>query len=600
MSYRRPIAVIDSESDPFKVGRIPKPFIWGFYDGGFMDENKPYYEFDTVEELVEFLRDKEYIVYAHNGGKFDYHYMLPFIEPFDEIMIINGRLAKFHIGICEFRDSFNIVPVPMAEYQKTEIDYSIFEPEERVKPENREKIRSYLFDDCRFLFDLVSKFVERFGVQLTQAGASMRQWQKISGLKSPNSSAEYYAEFHPYYYGGRCECFEVGLIEEPFESIDINSAYPRAMLERHPYYLEFMTLEGDTEILDFLKTAPRNEIGPAFFKVKAVSRGAFPFRDIDKSLWFPRDDEPREYYVTGWELLAAEDTMTAFIMEYQECRYFETLVSFSDYVYQFYNERKTAAKNGDKAGKLFGKLFMNSLYGKFAMNPDEFSEYAVFDPDLIGYLDESNREKWIEYKEKPFTFAGELGPFVLGRADLDEEQKRYYNIATAASVTGWVRAYLWRAAQTCDGLIYMDTDSITARKTGPVEIGPELGQWEVEGRYTRGGVAGKKLYAFKYRPGTGPIDKKTGKRKGWKLASKGVKLNARQILRVARGGKVTYNPEVPTYSVYRKPQFVQRDIISTGKTSDMKSEQVKARDKLVDNPIEVLALLENDDLDSIL
>lgn len=535
-----------------------------------MDEETPYYEFDTVEELVEFLRDKEYIVYAHNGGKFDFHYMLEYLEPFDEVMIINGRLAKFHIGICEFRDSYNIIPVPLADYQKTKIDYGIFEPEERIKPKNREKIRSYLRDDCRFLFELVSKFIERFGVQMTQAGASMRQWQKISGLKPPKSDADYYNEFYPYYYGGRCECHEVGLVDEPFEGVDLNSAYPRAMVEKHPYHLDFTTVEGDPEL-------SREETGPAFFKVKAVARGAFPYRDVDESLWYPTDNESRIYHITGWELLAAQDTGTVEDLEILECRYFETLVSFSDYVYYFYNERKIAKKNGDKANTLFGKLFMNSLYGKFAMNPDEFSEFTIFEPELVGFLDDANTEKWAEYKDKTFTFAGELGPFVLGRADLDEDQKRFYNLATAASITGWVRAHLWRAAQVCDGLIYMDTDSITARHIGPLEIGPELGQWEIEGRYVRGAVAGKKLYAFKYRANTGPKDKKTGKRKMWKIASKGVKLTARQVLKVARGGTVTYFPELPTYSVYRKPQFVNRDVKATGKTAAMKSKEVKLR-----------------------
>ena len=570
MSYRRPFAVLDCESDPFKIGRIPRPFLWGFYDGGFMDEETPYYEFETAEQVAEFLRDKEYVVYAHNGGKFDFHYMLEHIEPFDNVMIISGRLAKFHIGICEFRDSFNILPVPLADYQKTQIDYSIFEEKERDKPKNREEIRAYLRDDCRFLYELIEKFIDRFGMNLTQAGASMKQWQKISQLKAPKSTPEFYAEFQPYYYGGRCECFEVGEIKEPFQSVDINSAYPRAMLEKHPYFLDYMTEDGDAGLT-------REETGPAFFKVRAVARGAFPFRDIDDSLWFPRDDEPREYFITGWELLAAQDTGTVEDLEILETRYFSPLVSFSDYVHQFYNERKLAAKQGDKAGKLFGKLFMNSLYGKFAMNPDEFNEFAVFEPELVGYLDEGNREKWVEYNEKPFVFAGELGPYVLGRADLDEDEKNFYNIATAASVTGWVRAYLWRAVQQCEGVIYTDTDCVVARKIGPVEIGPELGQWEIEGEYTRGAVAGKKLYAFKYKAGTGPKDKKTGKRKTWKLASKGVKLTAGQILKVARGGTVEYMPEVPTYSVYQKPQFINRLVKATGKTAAMKSEQVKSR-----------------------
>jgi len=567
MSYRRPFAVLDCESDPFKIGRVPQPFIWGFWDGGYMDEKTPYYEFSTAQEVADFLCDKEYIVYAHNGGKFDFHYMLEHIEPFDEVMIISGRLAKFHIGICEFRDSYNIIPVPLAEYQKTEIDYGIFEPEERVKPKNLQQIRSYLRDDCRFLFELVGQFIARYGMQMTQAAASMAQWKKISGLKAPESNAEYYAEFHPYYYGGRCECHEVGIIEEPFESVDINSAYPRAMIEKHPYFLEYTTLDHAPDL-------PCEEIGPSFYTVRAVSRGAFPFRDSDGSLWFPRDDISRTYHITGWELLAAQDTGTVEDLEVLECKVFSTLISFSDYVYKFYNERKLAAKKGDKAGKLFGKLFMNSLYGKFAMNPDEYHDYIILEPEMVGYLDPDNSERWIEYEERAFDFAGEIGPWVLGRSPLEDESKRFYNIATAASVTGWVRAYLWRAAQECEGLIYMDTDAITARKIGPVEIGPELGQWEIEGQYTRGGVAGKKLYAFKYKAGSGPKDKKTGKRKTWKIASKGVKLTAGQIMKVARGQKVTYRPMVPTYSVYQKPQFINRDVKATGKTADMKSREL--------------------------
>ncbi len=570
MTYRRPIAVVDCESDPFKFGRVPVPFIWGFWDNGYLDPDTPYYEFETAAEMVAFLRDKEYIVYAHNGGKFDYHYMLDFIEPFDDIMIINGRLAKFHIGICEFRDSYNIIPVPLAQYQKTEIDYGIFERKERDKLKNREKIRSYLRDDCRFLYEIVSKFVDRFGLQMTQAGASMRQWQKISGIKTPKATPEYHEEFRPYYYGGRCECFKVGVIETPFKAVDIRSSYPFAMLSRHPYFLDYTTEAGDPGL-------SRDEMGPAFYTIRAVSRGAFPYRDRDESLWFPRDDEPREYHITGHELLAALDTGTAQDLEVLECRYFSRLISFSDYVYQFYNERQLAQRNDDKANTLFGKLFMNSLYGKYAMNPDEFFEYLLVSRDLVGYLGNKDDLELIEYEDVAYQFAGELGPHVLARAPLADEKKRYYNIATAASVTGLARANLWRAANQCSGLIYMDTDSITAHHIGALEEGPELGQWQVEGDFTQGGVAGKKLYAFKYRSGTGPIDKKTGKPKLWKLAHKGVKLNARQIMKVARGGQVTYRPEVPTYSVYQPPQFVPRVVKATGKTADTKSREAKLR-----------------------
>ena len=39
-------AVADSETDPFKHGRFPTPFIWGLYNG------KHYYEFTNTDDFV--------------------------------------------------------------------------------------------------------------------------------------------------------------------------------------------------------------------------------------------------------------------------------------------------------------------------------------------------------------------------------------------------------------------------------------------------------------------------------------------------------------------------------------------------------------------
>ncbi len=104
-TIKRVLATVDSETDPFKIGRYPKPFIWGFYDGSI------YEEFNNVRALLDFFekqfteKDIQYRVYAHNGGKFDYHFMLEHLEADTDVMIINGRLSKFNIGPTEFRDS---------------------------------------------------------------------------------------------------------------------------------------------------------------------------------------------------------------------------------------------------------------------------------------------------------------------------------------------------------------------------------------------------------------------------------------------------------------------------------------------------------------
>lgn len=82
MTVRRPICVCDSETDPFKRGRVPKPFIWGFLN----TKTNEYEEFTDTKELVDFLYGQEIIVYAHNGGKFDWHFITQYIEDWEPLL----------------------------------------------------------------------------------------------------------------------------------------------------------------------------------------------------------------------------------------------------------------------------------------------------------------------------------------------------------------------------------------------------------------------------------------------------------------------------------------------------------------------------------
>ena len=68
------IWTIDCETDPFKIGRVPKPFLRGAFDG------QEYFEFENTIDLVNFIKDKPDIFYAHNGGKFDFHFLADHIK----------------------------------------------------------------------------------------------------------------------------------------------------------------------------------------------------------------------------------------------------------------------------------------------------------------------------------------------------------------------------------------------------------------------------------------------------------------------------------------------------------------------------------------
>lgn len=611
----RKIAVIDAETDPFKIGRTQiAPFIWGFYDGEEYRcfENTRFKDgtviHDCTKKLMDFLRDKNYIIYAHNGGKFDYHFFLEHVEPWQGVKIINSRLASFKIGKCEFRDSYNILPVPLSAFAKDAMDYETMEADVRYLPENYSNIKNYLKGDCVYLHSLVSQFIEEYGQNLTIAGASMKQWEARYQRKAPKSSQKYYDKFKSYYYGGRVQCFQTGYFEKPFKMADINSAYPRAMLDRHPIDTEYTTLDNPPAAYwePFIK---RKYLGHAFFTVVAKSRGAFPWRAPSGSLFFPDDNKIRIYDVTGWELQAGMETGTVDILNVLTIHSFNTVDSFDDYILHFY-EKRLAAKGivkkcegkGDyssheylkaKAQDIFCKLFMNSLYGKFGSEPRNYSEYMVMPEEFFDALlvfaanndldpyslleqmgveaDDIEAAKTVDAFD--YDFGGTMGNLVLGARDVPENKQRYFNVATAASITGWVRAYLWRHICKSENPIYCDTDSIAADNFNDFEFSKELGEWEIEGEFKAGAVGGKKLYCFTKNDGT------------HKTASKGVRLGALDIIKVAKGEEVVYTPIAPTFSLLKAPHFVSRTVRITEtaipKTDEKTIEKVLTGKKVV-------------------
>lgn len=520
----KPFAVIDCETDPFKAGRFPAPFLWGVYS-----DVEGFVAFEETRALVEYCEARPWVFYAHNGGRFDFHFLTDWLDEFQELLVINGRLSKFEIGLAEFRDSWLILPVPLGSYDKLPIDYALFE--EGVREHHMPEIVAYLRNDCEKTYELIAGFRDEFGSHLTLAGACIKRLAKMEGLKLPRSSAGYYGDLGRYYYGGRVEVFRGGIVEGPIRVFDINSAYPWAMLDEHPYGGEMITT-----------CQPRPTVVPqGFYTVDAVVTGAFPYRADDGGLEFPADRVRRRYHVTGWELLAAERLGLIRGLRHVEQRVPVRTTNFRGYIEHYY--RKKAGSEKGSVPYILAKLAMNAAYGKFAANPSGYSEFQTAPPDSRNALREA--EGWLPYG----ISLGDLD--VLSRP-LPEGRRRYYDVATGASITGRVRAYMLEALHSVDAPLYCDTDAIVFRGEHSLPLGPELGQWDDEGTYGRAAFAGKKLYALVDGPG--------GKEK---VACKGVRLTAPEIFRVADGETVKYSPEVPTYSLSRGVSFVERKIRRT-------------------------------------
>lgn len=559
----RPIGTIDCETDPFEPGVLVAPFLWGVFFGA----TNEYFEFTTVAALVAFIAERDCILYAHNGGKFDYHFLREHIESDEAISVIAGRLARCKIGKCELRDSLNLFgQTRLADFSKMKFDYRLMKKAEREKPETWELIRTYLRSDCENLYKLVGGFIERFGQQFTQAGAAMKYWQKHHAPNNevPHSTPQFYERFHPFYFGGRVQCFASGHAREEFSVVDINSAYPFAMLAEHAY---------STDVIQTSRLPKEREaIATCLIELDAIAKGCFALRSpVDGSLYFPEDEKTvRRYHVTGWELLAGLDTDTVKIHKIISVYVFGQKVSFRPYVENFFAMRQTAKAAGDKAGDIFAKIFLNALYGKFASNPTKYREFLLSEQGTRAY------EKWLE---SGYIDAGSWGDRSMLVRPLPPSKHRYFNIVTGASITGYVRAHLWRSLQRVSRPLYCDTDSIAAGDVSRIDLGNELGQWKHEMSCDEYAIAGKKLYAFHKAGAERPLHacrqmplnaseehraKWEDDRKCWKIASKGTDLSPGQIIDAATGKEIKYRSQVPNYSVHKSDfGFIDRVVRST-------------------------------------
>jgi hypothetical protein len=532
---KRKIAVIDAETDPFVFGKIPKYFLFGFFNG----EN--YIEFKHIDELIKYCSDKYLTIYAHNGGRFDFHLgILSYLKNFDPIKIINGRIAKFDIGKCEFRDSYLILPTALSKYKKDEIDYDIFTREKRNIPENYQKIRKYLENDCRYLYEYIDAFIKLNGKTLTLASAAMRQCRKIEKIVVPKGTKIFHDFFVPFYFGGRVQAFKTGYFDKKLISLDINSAYPYAMTFNHPWLENYYI---DDKITD----------DTFFVELEAEKQGYFPLR-TNAGLTFPTGGGKEKFKITIWEYKAAQkiDLLGHKILRTIN---FPEKINFKKYV-EFYFKIKKEALPGS-ADREIAKKMLNGLYGKYGASPTTYNEKTG--ESKVNYKDycvaEHKFKEQLENDDEGYKFCGELDKWALFEKNPDTDTLRYYNKATAASITGFTRAVLLNGIFTVKNPVYCDTDGLKCENAGSLKLSDQLGDWKLEHTLIKGYIAGKKLYAFK----TSSIDPRT-KKTVEILSSKGVKFNYQDFERLYKQGKINYNFEAPTFTSKHGVKFTHREV----------------------------------------
>lgn len=528
-----PLGTIDFETDPFDAGATIKPFCVG------VKTDETYWQYwgdDCAEQLVVYLASIEHphIWYAHNGGNFDFYFLLSYIE--DDILLINNRIVKCWLGHHQLRDSYAIFPDPLSAYKKDELTDDDYRT--KFRRDNREAykdfILGYMSRDCGYLLEAVSHFHQRFGDHLTIGGCAMKQLRKQHKFQA--ATKQFHEKFQHFYFGGRNQCFENGVIKGDFNIYDINSQYPSVMRNfRHPV--------GNTFNIS-------NKIGPRTFfaEIEARNYGALPTR-TRKGLDFTRDSGV--FHATIHEIEAGLETGSIEVLSVLAAYNFTNSTTFAEYVDKFFDLRLGAKRrlkidaedNHAALENLFYKRIVNSSYGKFAQNPDNYMDYTITHGENPGpdwRLEKTNGDYYIWGKPS--------------------KHKTYYNIATGASITGAARSVLLRGLRSAVRPIYCDTDSIFCERLGDdVQIDPDiLGAWKHEGTVSELAIAGKKLYAA-----WGDFGTKDGEQVTVKKAHKGSILTAEQIRSIAEGETIEYASKAPKFRLDGSVIYVKRQIKRT-------------------------------------
>ncbi|MBT9168429.1 MAG: hypothetical protein DDT19_01774 [Syntrophomonadaceae bacterium] len=290
------------------------------------------------------------------------------------------------------------------------------------------------------------------------------------------------------YHGGRTEAFRLGdLSGEDWYVVDVNSMYPSVMYEN----------EYPTKLIGHGTGLSVNRLSELLGRYLVIADVIVNTEvpcfaiNLNDHLIFPVG-RFRLALATPELIYAQRNGMIESVGEYS---LYAHAPIFKKYVSYWWRKKSSADKSKNEVMRLFYKLMLNSLYGKFAQR-NRVLEYVGRDPSF-----EFKRERWCNGE------SGETGTLIYFGGGLFEERERAEGfdsfVAIASHVTSYARMLLWEALQQAgmENVVYCDTDSLFLNKVGFEKLyqsgeGGTLGAWGLKGQTSNLMVFGVKDYIF--------------------------------------------------------------------------------------------------------
>jgi len=478
----------------------------------------------TVNEFIkEFLhpRYKGKIIFAHNA-EYDLNTIYGNIYAFDPNAIFNGKFISASNDNVFFADSTNIFgKIKLLEVgQMLGIKKPGLGNENLFSPKGitaSEIIRC--LTDCEIVYEgLFSIFTSAGDIKITQASLSMTYFRR-SHQPHDIEYNENTTFFFDSYYGGRTEVFKLGLTHSTV--IDVNSMYPymmKSMKFPNPKYLkvEVGAKWGNQKtFIKYFKDQILNaHEGCAYITIehKKTTFGFLPYKIKTTNA---ASDKGKLVFPTGrfsgcWnfpEIRFAMGKGAIEIINIEKIVYSQSMPTpFLTYVDRLYEQRLIAERDGNAFEKYRVKIFMNSLYGKFAQRIDED---CIYIPDLDSCYMEI-RELQIAGRVKKLMLFNHIRNDAFLILHSNKGWTCSYSIPSFASyITSGGRVALLEKMLEYENrkIVYCDTDSVFFENSVGVENEYNLGGWKMEDKIVTE-ILGLKNYKYQYIDKLGNLVKK--------------------------------------------------------------------------------------------
>lgn len=393
-----------------------------------------------------------------------------------------GKEIKMHTRIY---DSLKKLPFPAAKIAKDfglsilkgEIDYH---KEREVGYMMDSKEEEYIINDVQIIAEALDIQFKQGLTKMTNGADSLKGFKetvhkKVFEKYFPVLSMELDSNIRLAYRGGFTWLNEkyAGVVLGDGIVFDVNSLYPSRMYDCDlPYGMpEFF----DGQYVDDESYPLYIQHVQCEFEVKP---GHIPTIQLKRNMLYNSNEyikatkgEPVDLFVTNVDWALIQEHYNLYDVEFKSGWKFKSVKG----LFQTFIDKWMFIKvNSDGAIKLLAKLMLNSLYGKFATNPNVTGK--------IPYLRED----------------GSCG-FRVG----DDEFRDPVYTPVGVFITSWARDLTIRTAQKCyDRIIYCDTDSIHLIGTEiPESIkdivdDDKLGYWKQETMYKQGKYLRQKTYMY--------------------------------------------------------------------------------------------------------